>query len=936
MPRLRAALAAAGVLLAATPWVSHALAPHLTCGVQQTGRWERIPVPAFQPVSGISASQDDAVSSYTVDETAPQDVAATNGTTVLVSRTNGCDWTKALELALAPTASQPFSGATAGIVSVALLGSRALVAVQEGSGTASRPHVLVGSLGGGFGTSDSGLPPQGAPRLLRAAGDGRTAYLTVSPTATGGTDGGSAGGLLPVGVPTAPTGTPTGLLYRTVDAGASWQLQTGAADLPGGGTGLTALDLDPADSNTLYGLVGGDVVVSHDGGASFTKALSGGFTALTAMGPSQVVAFSGAKGWFSGTAGRAFASFPAPAGVTSAAFRPDSGSLVVESSGALRTLNLQGSGAPVPAAAPARTGSLLGDRGSQASVHALSGHSLLRLVDPVPTGPGGYPPLAAGDLTIAPPLPGTVSPAVRSVRLPVGSSAVEDFTLDLPRNPTPLDLYFLVDVSSGMQPAIDDVKANLNRIVTSLTSRHVDLKVGVGILGSGPAKNEADFPPTGAYAYPPVVDPGDPTKSHPDPRTYRKPVLYKRIRAIGAPDANLRAAIDSLTLETIPSGGPSGVTPQSHEGQLIALKNAATGDGTRTREEAATRSPFITAVPPGQDAGFRGSLDVRRIILLVTNENFDDPAGTDDYPDSDPVNGNPHINFGPTLQVLREKRIQVLGLTAGGDLAAHDLQTLARGTGALAPAGGVECGGDPPVTIPAGQPLVCGNADGFSTAIQKLLASLVDRQTVTVVPTNRTPVLGALDGRALVGLDVKRPSRAEFSVRVSCAGVHPGRWSQGVSAVLRRTVVGRARVDVTCVAAAAAVKPRPVTVGNPPPPPAQPLANVVAPVAPAPPVAQPQVQPQTQVQTQVQAQVQPMTGAALEQQQQLQLALALNGPGAQEEGGFTAGTQLAMVDRRRQQEVQALGVLAFALTACAGVGLARLRTRPEPQVRRAR
>ena len=140
-------------------------------------------------------------------------------------------------------------------------------------------------------------------------------------------------------------------------------------------------------------------------------------------------------------------------------------------------------------------------------------------------------------------------------------------------------------------------------------------------------------------------------------------------------------------------------------------------------------------------------------------------------------------------------------------------------------------------------------------------------------------------------------------------------------------------MNVTCVAAAAAVRPRPVhAVGNPPPPPAQPVANVVVPVAPPAPAAQPQVNPQ--VQTQVQ--VQPLTAGALQEQQELQLALALNGTLKDDDPVFNAGTQLAMVDRRRREEVQALGVLAFAMLTCAGVGLARLRTRPEVQVRRAR
>jgi len=110
------------------------------------------------------------------------------------------------------------------------------------------------------------------------------------------------------------------------------------------------------------------------------------------------------------------------------------------------------------------------------------------------------------------------------------------------------------------------------------------------------------------------------------------------------------------------------------------------------------------------------------------------------------------------------------------------------------------------------------------------------------------------------------------------------------------------------------------------------VVNVIAPVVPPAPAAQPQVQPQ--VQTQVQ--LQPLTAGAMQEQQELQLALALNGTLKDDDPVFNAGQQLAMVDRRKREEVQALGVLAFAITACAGLGLARLRTRPEVRVRRAR
>ena len=178
-----------------------------------------------------------------------------------------------------------------------------------------------------------------------------------------------------------------------------------------------------------------------------------------------------------------------------------------------------------------------------------------------------------------------------------------------------------------------------------------------------------------------------------------------------------------------------------------------------------------------------------------------------------------------------------------------------------------------------------------------------------------------------------RPNTRTFSVRVSCIDVTPGTYAEDVDAVLRQTRVGTAHVRVTCVKGQTVVRPRPLQQaaagvdGNPPAPPGQPVVNVVAPVAPVPPVTQPQVQPQTQPQTQAQvqgqAQLQPLTAAAMQEQQQLQVALALNTPGEEQV------TSMGMVDRRRRQEVQALGVLAFAMTACGGLGLARLRSRPD-------
>ncbi len=927
-PRFRAALVSGALLVAAVPAVALATAPHLSCAPKPVGRWEAIKVAPFAPVSGLNGSDHDVVETYTVNEQKPQNVATTNGYAIQVSKSHGCAWSRVFELSPTVTGSQPFLGTGAQIVSVALLGGRALAAVQEGSGAASRPHVLVSADGGAAGswaTSDNGLPTQGAPRLLRAASDGRTAYLTISPTATGGSDngGGTTGlpGGLTGGVP-GTGGTPTGFLYRTTDGGGSWTLQTGAGDLPGGGTGFSQLDIDPSNSNTLYGIVGGRLLTSRDGGATFTAVGGSSYTAVTAGSGGQVFAFGPNGGVQSFDGGRQFTGFRAPAGVTSAASRLGSSRLVVEVSGNLLELEPgTGQGVSIPAGLRPRPGTLLGDRGDQSSAHAIAGHSLLRYVDPTPPGQV-FTPLPVGDLSVAPPLPGVVTPRARNVSLPVGQSSIEDFTLDLPKNPTPLDLFFLNDVSASMSDYLIDLQKNIRSITRSLVQQRVDLNVGIGTIGTGPGKGQAAFPPE-------YVDPLNPT------RRYVKPTIYKRLRAIGPPNAQFDEAVQLLAVET-----PPPVATDNLEGQLIALKNLANGAGTRTEEEQSLKDrqlpSTITGVAPNQGANWRGSPDVRRIVILATNEYMQAPfGGQPDTGDNGPGSNrnDPQLEFGPTLKLLQDNRIKVIGLTAGEIVAAPDLKRVAQGTGMLAPPGGVRC--DEEQIIPAGQPIVCNNGDEFSAVISRLLASLSDRQDVVAVPHNRTPVLGTLDAGALKGLDVKKPSSGAFRVRVSCVDVKPGSYVQDVDLVLRNTIVGRARVNVTCLKEQAIVKPRPVAaVPDPPAPPAQPAPNPPPPPpAPAPPAAQPQAQPQPQVQTQVQ--LQPLTAGAIQEQQELQLALAMAGTLKDDDPAFNAGQQMAMVDRRQREQVQALGLLAFAITASAGLGLARLRARPEVRARRA-
>ncbi|MDP9183322.1 MAG: hypothetical protein M3P04_11170, partial [Actinomycetota bacterium] len=431
------------------------------------------------------------------------------------------------------------------------------------------------------------------------------------------------------------------------------------------------------------------------------------------------------------------------------------------------------------------------------------------------------------------------------------------------------------------------------------------------------AKGEAPYPD--AYAYPPTVDPDGHLTPGP---TYRKPRIYSLIRPIGSTGPELNKAINSIQLETDP---PTGANHQGtyHEGQLLALEQTVTGSGIKSEQDVAGHLPTYSAVRPGQQARWRSNPDVRRIVVIASDETFDAPYGTPERPGS--TIASPLLDYSRTIKLLNDNRIGVFGITAGSPDSVGDMTTMARGTHTLSPRGGVSCGGDPEQVLPAGSPLVCSQDGDFSAIIARVLAQLTDRQDVHLVAPNPSKVLRRLDEHALEGLDVKRPNLARFTVTVSCANVEPGTYAQDITAMLRDYPVGSTRIYVTCVKPQAAVPPVPLPPAPPVKPPVTPAIQPPVPPPVPPPAAQPQPQPNPNIN--------PLTAGVTQEQQEFQLALALNQ--ALEEDSEQV-EQLAMVDRRKREAVQAFGVLAFAMTACAALGLARLRTRPEVAVRRAR
>jgi hypothetical protein len=891
--RWRAALAGTAVIAVAVPAVSSAVSPALTCrNVTSQGSWQTVAVDPFRPVQGVATT--DRVTAYALDGARPGTVVATNGTSIQRSLHAGCEWADVFSLGLQPTPEVPLSGQTASITSMAVVRGRVLAAVREGTAAASRPHVVGSDSGrpGTFTAADSGLPPQGAPRLIRAASDGRTVYLVLTPTAdsTGPNDPAPLPTLPPVDSPTS--GGKAGLLYASTDAGHTWALRTAASDLPGG-TGLDQIAIDRGNPDVLYATSNGLLYLSRDGGASFTRARinSDDVTAVETMAPGEVAVFTRGGIVLHSTDGTTFVGARAPAGVTSAAYRPGDRRLAVESNGALSLVDPT-SGLSLPAYGPAAVrGSLTGDTGPQATFHGLAGHALLRFVDPPPPTQHDTP-VSVDDIGVPPPPPGRITPSARTVQLKVGTSGTYDYTLALPRSPTPLDLFFLIDTSGSMSPYIENLKSNITKVTHAIQGAGINLQVGVGTLGTGPRPGEV---------VPPTVNPQDPND--------HGSTLYQLFRQIGPIDQGFARALASVQIKNQSGNNPA-------EAQLAALEQATWGPGIKDPSSPAAAPVYL--VQPGQSAGWRAAPGVRRIIVHATDEAFDHPAGS-------PVKPDGTLDFGYVLGKMNAYRVQQIGITTGAIESRDDLSTIARGTRTFAPPGGADCGEG--VVLPAGAPLVCDTEGDFSTLIGRLVRSLQDSADVTLSARGRTSrLIKALDAPGLRAIDVTRPNLLPFRVTVTCKGLSAGTYAEDVAASLRGVTVASTHLRVECLSPAAAARLLPaVSAALPlaPPPPPAPAA-----IVPAPPAAQPQPAPQGQAQ--VQSQVNPMTAAALQRQEQLQLALALQA------GTEPApGEQMAMVGHRHEDEAAALALLAAAMLASSAFGLARLRSRPEPSVVRA-
>ena len=77
--------------------------------------------------------------------------------------------------------------------------------------------------------------------------------------------------------------------------------------------------------------------------------------------------------------------------------------------------------------------------------------------------------------------PGFFNPERYQTTLDRGESEVVSYELHINKSPTPLDVYFLTDISGSMQNTIDGVSRGLQSIINELAKQNVNTEFGLGV-----------------------------------------------------------------------------------------------------------------------------------------------------------------------------------------------------------------------------------------------------------------------------------------------------------------------------------------------------------------------------------------------------------------------------------------------------------------------
>lgn len=274
----------------------------------------------------------------------------------------------------------------------------------------------------------------------------------------------------------------------------------------------------------------------------------------------------------------------------------------------------------------------------------------------------------------------------------------------------------------------------------------------------------------------------------PDPRValavYRgTEERYTRSADLRPPDDEFARTVAQLRI------GGGGLEPA-----YTALHQLVTGSGLPGR----TTAP----VPPGQQVNFRNR-SLRVVVHIVDEPLQPDPDGPDPL---------------TTTSALNAAGVLHLGVQVGDDpVLRAQLDELARRTGALAPAGGVDCNGDGRTDLPHGAPLTCHAGDDLTGAVLALLAALKDKADLRLtaeLPDG--PDVAVRTATDLTGHDLTGALRARAVLTATCPN-EPVDTSGQVQARVpaRGQVLATGRLRLICTAPETARPPLAANAGSP-------------------------------------------------------------------------------------------------------------------------
>jgi hypothetical protein len=749
------------VAMIVAPFTVAPASAQAACGTKSE-YWTSVPGPRF-PI-GPQTLTDHAVDARDIGT-----IYATNGKAVMRSTDHGCSWSPVYVLGGSAPAEAPFAAETTTIKQIVVPEAAAghvRVAIEETVVAVTRPHVVTSTNGGNsWVVGDAGLPPAGSPEFMAfAPRSAAVGYLGVD-LGSGSIDS----------------------LYATSDGGLTWQ-----ARMQNIGGGFTGLVVDPLLPNDLWAWGPGGLHHSTDGGSTFTAiddfvgAAAGPVDVFHAPGtPARVIAFVPDNRFMlrSDNGGRTWLENYSPGAPDSVVHGSISESVMASSAGDVfayaptlfNWINVEAPNAGVV--------DLAVDRAATPSFYGRTARTIEIYQGPqgvdltLPEHGFEIPPIytpnpeALPDVLLPDP---ELDPKKSKVKIAAGETKKQRYSLAMSKVYTPLDVYLLVDTSESAKRFLRGLAMTLGDVINELGEAKIDVQIGIGEYRAYP-----DGKPSEPYR-----QPCEGNQTSVPGLSCENNFVYRQVLDVQPVSPALGDALSNL--EAIAGGHYNAPAP--------ALIQAATGSGV----DLFPPGPELSHdVPKGQGASFRENSF--RIILNTTDE----PFPMEPYPDDDRPPDQPSI--ADAVAALNEKGIKQIALALGPG-AVGDLQEVARGTKALAPAQGVDCDGDGAADLGPGSPLVCmvqqnelEQGSNLVPAIVNMVEAVRNREPVTLTAEGRDGVVAKIAPETYPAVVQERSNVLDFTVTFRCPLAMAGertdidlaasRGGEGVLATATTTVV---------------------------------------------------------------------------------------------------------------------------------------------------